>query len=382
MYKLKKLYLQLCGGQSLKKQLTAIDLFCGAGGFTEGLKKAGFCSVAGIDNHPHPLLTYKKNHPESMAIEKDIRDITKNFVVSKIPAIKKRSNDTFLLDLIVGGPPCQGFSSAGKGKLDDPRNHLVIEFFRVVNELKPKFFIFENVPMIKVKNGIRVKIWDEIVDYLDEMPYNWRDFILNASDFNVPQKRKRLFIIGCHEKLDNLIKDLKFTKTFKKKKITVKDAISDLEYNGKGGEFTKYPSEPKNEWQEERRNGSETLFNFFIPKHKSKTLKMFRSVKKGQLMRVNGKKGTTRWDGSKLSPTITGQPYDFIHYKSDRVPAPRELARLQSFDDTYEFLGPRTSGGSNRNIQISIDRQIGNAVAPLQAKGLGESIRRLLIDEF
>jgi DNA-cytosine methyltransferase len=199
---------------------TSVDLFCGAGGMTLGFKEAGIKCLSGIDNNRSACLTMKVNNPEMNIICDDIT----------LPKVKDKIVDTIKnkkIDLICGGPPCQGFSHAGKRFVDDPRNKLFRDYVDIVNRVKPKIIIMENVPgMLTLSKG---KIYAEIISLFKSLNYNIEGKLLMASDYGVPQKRKRLIIIGIRDDIKVDPSSLFPDKITKENQISAYDAISDLE---------------------------------------------------------------------------------------------------------------------------------------------------------
>ena len=173
----------------MKTNITYIDLFCGAGGFSLGLDECGFDNLFSIDIEPTFCSTYKTNFPKHILIQKDISKLTELDILN----ITKKSK----VDLVIGGPPCQGFSMAGNiGRkfIDDPRNHLFKEFARVVSIAKPKYFVMENVARLYTHNNGKTK--DEIINLFDSIGYNVKCKVINSADYGVPQIRNRVLFIG------------------------------------------------------------------------------------------------------------------------------------------------------------------------------------------
>lgn len=370
--------------------MIAIDLFCGAGGLSEGLRQAGFETRVGIDFDKTSIATYKINHPEAETILDDIANVTGE----QLKALAK-SDD---IDLIAGGPSCQGFSTHGKRIQDDPRNFLFKHFVRLVDEVRPKMFLMENVKgMLSYSKGLFRK---QIEEAFEEIGYKTAFTTICAADFGVPQLRYRVLFIGT--RLEGI--DLSFPKKTHgnstddlKPYVTVEDAISDLplmEGHYKE-ELRQYASDPKNAYQEYVRYGAskevslhisnalspqaQLIANFvgqgeglravpveFLPER----FKKMRTISNGQLRRDC----TTlyhRLDPYKPSYTITCYYRNvasgpFLHPWEDRSLSHREAARLMSFPDNYQFTG------------ANITRQIGNAVPPLMAKAIGLHILNLL----
>lgn len=209
--------------KQIKKHIsinTSIDLFCGAGGMTSGLAKSGIKSLLGLDFNRSACITFKVNNPESKVLWEDI---TKSDVKDSIVQLGKTSQ----VDLVCGGPPCQGFSHAGKRFIDDPRNQLFKDYIEVVSKINPKVVIMENVHgMLTMDNG---RVYKEVLDLFNNMGYEVEGRLLLASEYGVPQKRKRLIFIAVRKDL-NITPNILFPEKFTlDKPISTKDAIYDLE---------------------------------------------------------------------------------------------------------------------------------------------------------
>lgn len=341
---------------------TVIDLFCGCGGLSQGFIDAGYKVTLGIDKWKDAIETFNYNHKNSKGIVADLLDLEPD-VVSKNENIKE-------VDVIVGGPPCQGFSIAGKRIVDDERNQLYKTFVNFVDYFNPKAFLMENVPNIMSIGKGAIK--EQILKDFENLGYNVSYKILLASDYGVPQNRKRAFFVGLKENTE-----FEFPlPTTPKDKITSKDAISDLpEHTIDDG--TPYLNNINSPFQKQMRNGSKFVFNHQITEHKEKTVEIIAMVPDGGNYKNLPKElhstrkvniAWTRLNSLKPSFTIdTGHNHHF-HYEYNRVPTARESARLQSFHDDFVFLKGKTS-------QL---KQIGNAVPPLLAKELAISLKKYL----
>jgi DNA (cytosine-5)-methyltransferase 1/site-specific DNA-methyltransferase (adenine-specific) len=213
-----------------------LDIFCGAGGLSLGLEKAGFKTLIGVDFNSEALKTFKNNFPMSEII---CGDITKNDVKRKIFDLAKNK----MINMIVGGPPCQGFSLKGKKLgLDDPRNFLFKEYLEIVKELKPIVFVIENVKNILSSSNGYFK--NKILTEIKKLGYVVNYGVLNAANYAVPQNRERSFFIASKEKVISFPDEIK-------KKVTVRDAISDLSYlnSGEGKILSKYKNGAKSNYQ-------------------------------------------------------------------------------------------------------------------------------------
>jgi DNA (cytosine-5)-methyltransferase 1 len=343
----------------VQKKYSVLDLFSGCGGLSSGFD-VGFEVKYAIDNWKIALNTLKFNHPKTETIHADI---------SKITAKDFMQNDT--IDVIIGGPPCQGFSIAGKRIIDDERNKLYKQYLNFVNDLKPKAFLMENVPnIVAMGKGAVLK---SILKDFKAAGYKLNWSILKASDFGVPQDRRRFFLIGF---LEN--KEFDFSTLIKNKQnpITSKEAISDLPENDILSEVG-YPLKPKSEYQKLMRIGSNGIYNHVITKHTDQTKMIINLVPDGGNYKDLPEKykdtrkvniAWTRLNSKKPSFTIdTGHRHHF-HYKFNRVPTVREAARIQSFPDRFIFSG-------NKSDQ---EKQVGNAVPPILASILAKEILRIL----
>ena len=342
-----------------------LDLFCGAGAFSKGIEKnIEFKTVIGLDFDKHAIETFKYNNPGVIAIN---GDITNEKTKEKIVKLAKEEG----VNMIIGGPPCQGFSLKGKQLgLDDPRNFLFLEFFDIVKRLRPEVFVMENVKnMLTSMDGFFI---EQIKKRFQDIGYIVNYGVLNSKDFGVPQNRERAIIIG------SLSKSIPLPKSLGTKKVTVKEAISDLAYlnSGEGNTVSQYINKSESEYQKHLR-GKE-LFNHQATDHSSFAIEKLMMVppegdKRSIPIELHGKqKFATTWSRLKwneISPTIdtrfdTPSNGRNSHPVLHRSITPREAARIQSFDDSFVFKGPKTS----------VCKQIGNAVPPYLAKHIGKSI--------
>lgn len=343
-----------------------IDLFCGAGGLSLGFQKAGFNVVLGIDNDAMALKTFEKNHNGAKSICGDISKITYSKDIKDVIGNKK-------IDIIIGGPPCQGFSLSGPRNFDDPRNKLYLSYIRLVSEIKPKMFVIENVPGLVSLFGGQVK--DNIINRFTQMGYNVQYKKLCAADYGVPQYRNRVVFVGILKNLGS------FTyPTPSSNQISCEMALSDLPaLDGEflGDEIQDYISAPQNAYQELMRKGSIGVYNHIAAHHSERVKHIISFVPAGGNYKDlpaefrntrNFHVAWTRFPINKPAPTIdTGHRHHF-HYKYNRVPTVRECARLQSFPDDFIFLG-------NKTQQF---RQVGNAVPPLMAYRIAKEVKKAL----
>lgn len=344
-----------------------LDLFCGAGGFSYGMEKnPHFKTVISLDNDPYVADTFKKNLPDCDVIIGDITDIgTKERIVREA---RERG-----VNMIIGGPPCQGYSNKGKKLgLKDPRNFLFREYLSFVESLQPDVFVIENVKaLLSASNG-----WfrEEIVNKIRQLGYIVNYGVLNASLFGVPQARERAIFI-CSKR-----KEIHLPIGTEHPTITVRDAISDLAYlnSGEGAFEQAYQLPIQSTYQILMRATSSRLYNHVASKHKPVAIEKLMMIppEKGKEYlptQMTGKQkfrttwGRLKWD--EVSPTIDTRfdaasngtnNHPFLH----RAITPREAARIQSFDDCFVFYGSK----------IRIRKQIGNAVPPLLAKAIADQI--------
>lgn len=336
-----------------------IDLFCGAGGMSTGFEMAGFHPILAIDNWKDALDTYQFNKPGVDVLCADLSIMS--------PEAIKEKYGISSVDVIIGGPPCQGFSVAGKRIIDDVRNKLYKSFVAFVRVFQPRVFVMENVPNILSMGGGIIR--DSILSDFSKLGYSVHYKILTASDYGVPQNRRRAIFVGLKSNVD-----FAFPQPTVVKPITAKEALSDLpeESIEDGGQ---YPTLPQSEYQTKMRQGSTGLFNHAATVHTEQTKRIIAMVPDGGNYTCLPKElqatrkvhiAWTRLHSDRPSITIdTGHNHHF-HYKYNRVPTARESARLQSFPDSYRFLCGKTS-------QL---KQIGNAVPPLMAKSIAEAIKQ------
>lgn len=363
---------------------TVIDLFAGAGGMTEGLRKAGFQSVLANEYDDMAGLTFRTNHPEVPLIIKDIKELSVQEVL-EITGLKSGE-----LSMIAGGPPCQGFSLAGPRLDGDPRNQMFKEFVRLVAGLRPQAFLFENVSGIMSMSGGTVL--KAIVAEFTSIGYNCEYKLLSAADYGVPQARPRFILIGVREGETigfpepthgnlNGNRDL-FTNALKPYR-TVWDALSDLPaiHQGEGEEELQHSGVYYNDYQKERRGERRpgVIFNHRATRHSDLIVQRYAAIPEGgdnsqvpdelRTKKVN----VYKLDSQRPSRTVTcNHRTDLLHPKIPRGTTVREAARLQSFDDDYQFFGNLT----RKAKWVTQDDQVGNAVPPLLAKALGEHIIR------
>lgn len=391
------------------KEYTFVDLFSGAGGFTEGFLLAGngqheFRLVGASDIHAGAGATHLNRFRDTIGIDyeflvKDIRDT--DFLDQLVANIQKSSQrDT--VDVVVGGPPCQGFSVFGKRDESDPRNNLFLNYLKVIETLTPKYFVMENVPGLATMYEGKVveRIYEEIAKIRSAKYRISGPVYVNASTYGVPQSRDRILFIGSREDMPQVSE---LSATAARKAVSVKEALHDLSFLSAWERADEYhPSFPASSpFQIESRHGrlfkklgikrrDMRLLNHEAAKHTPDVIARFAMIEPGcgfesiptelwEKHLSTNKKWCMRLHPDRFSNTVVTLPDDFIHYAKPRIPTAREMARLQSFDDTFEFVGPRTTGGGgagnkNRAKDLPQYTQIGNAVPPLMARGIGEII--------
>ena len=331
-----------------KRKLTYIDLFCGAGGLSLGFDRQGFENVFSLDIEPACCKTYSRNFPLHRIVQKDISDLSGK-EVRQLVGRKK-------IDVVIGGPPCQGFSIAGpigRRFIADPRNRLFQEFARIVSVVKPTLFLMENVARLFTHNQGRTR--EEIVSIFNDLGYRVECKILNAADYGVPQLRSRAIFIGS--KLPRETGFPKASVSEPQHYATVEETIGSLPPLV-AGETSDIP-------------------NHRAMRHSAQMLRKMAYVEDGgdrtnipETLRP--KSGDVRkyirYASGKPSVCITGDMRKVFHYRQNRALTVRELARIQSFPDDFVFLG----------TQISQQQQVGNAVPPMLAEALAQHIKRYL----
>lgn len=342
-----------------------IDLFAGVGGLSLGFEMCGFEVVIANEFDSSIAEAYIKNRNNPNMVVADIQDLPIEETFSKYKG---------KVDLIVGGPPCQGFSQKGQRKsINDPRNFLFRYYVDVVATVQPKYFVMENVPgLLTTEKGL---FKNEIMKLFSDLGYKVNAEVLCAADYGVPQNRKRAFIIG--KKTNGVPVSMPEKKD---KVITIWNAISDLAYleSGEGEEVQIYRNEPQSDYQREMRKTSEFLYNHVATNHSKLALERLSMIPpKGgkeylppEHLTKSIYSGTwERMDADDVSVTITTR-FDtpssgkFTHPYLNRAITVREAARIQSFPDDFHFFGTKTS-------QM---KQVGNAVPPLLAKAVAEAI--------
>lgn len=348
--------------------MNAIDLFAGCGGLSKGFMDAGFNIIVGVDNDQAALNTFALNHNGAIPLN---ADLSKQETFDEIRRIAGNRS----IDVIIAGPPCQGFSLTGPRNFDDTRNKLYLAVIEMVKQYQPKGFIIENVPgMATLYNG---QIKDEILRRFRNMGYNIECKILCAADYGVPQIRKRLVFMGIRSDIGVP----KFPEPYftPEEYRTCRDALSDLPSREEtlGEEKDEYTCKPQTEYQRLMRGNCKVLYNHVATNHTKMVKDTIALVPEGgnykdlppgwgESRRFN--EAWTRYHGDKPSKTIDTGHRNHFHYKYNRVPTIRENARLQSFPDDFVFTGTRTQQ----------NRQVGNAVPPLLGYALGKELLSII----
>lgn len=402
------------------RKYTVIDLFAGCGGLSLGLYQAGWSGVFAVEKNKcafetlkHNLID-KKHHfnwPEWLPQEPtDIVELLRQHE-DELKSLRGK------IDLVAGGPPCQGFSMAGKRMENDQRNKLVFSYISFIRLVQPRLLLFENVKGFtysfdKTKNPDAIPYSQIVVEQLEKLGYDVTPYIINFAEFGVPQRRKRFILVGVRkakkirskefmgrlkEQLPKFIEQHRLTKS-----PTLSDAISDLlKSNGteptpdrpgfQSGRYGK-PLTPYQKFLRMDISESQDVPNSHsFARHTSEKTSCFekllseRSTIAGR--RIDGderkkwgirQRGITVLDPNTVSPTITGAPDDYLHYSEPRIMTVRECARIQSFPDWYEFKSKYTTGGEMRKREVPRYSQVGNAIPPLFAYQIGLILKEML----
>lgn len=406
---------------SAKPRLSFIDLFAGCGGLSLGLVRSGWRGLFAIEKSPDAFATLQHNLcgangqydwpdwlPQQAMTTEELLDTYQEELTQLAGSV----------DLIAGGPPCQGFSFAGRRNHADPRNRLTEQYIKLVDIIRPKYLLLENVKGFKTafKDAKKPPYSEIVQETLGRLPwggYRVYSTMLNASSFGVPQPRARFIMVAIRADLTSsdtpdpfseisaLSEDFLAKKKLKSRVTTVMDAISDLETrrqgfaessDTKGFKEVDYKEPNKlTPFQRLMRSGvsSEHKPNSLrLARHNPTTVTRFedvlRTCEKGKALSKEDrerfglkKQCFTPLHPEQLSKTITTLPDDLLHYSEPRILTVRENARIQSFPDSFEFLGKYTTGGSRRREECPRYTQVGNAVPPLMAEALGSLIQKI-----
>lgn len=398
-------------------KLSYIDIFAGCGGLSLGLYNAGLEGLFAVEKNNDAFNTLRYNLIEKNEhfkwikwlpqTEHDINELLKNYYKQLCTLNQK-------VQIVVGGPPCQGFSMAGKRDENDSRNMLSSSYLNFVKIIHPRIIFFENVHGFTFsfrKSEInKIPYSKYVANELEKLGYKVKFEMVDLSNFGIPQKRKRFILIGCLDTDPNIFFKKLYSNSDKflknkglTKRITTKDAIGDIQRSR--GEVAS-PDSPRynagiygeatSNYQKLMRVKNNTKKGCAIDSHRftnhTKEImvineKMLRLCPRGKRIvpddgYVDGfrKRGVTVLDENSQSPTVTSHPDDIIHYNEPRILTVRELARLQSFPDWYEFKGKYTTGGNLRKIEVPRFTQVGNAIPPLFAEQVGLVLKEMLSD--
>jgi DNA (cytosine-5)-methyltransferase 1 len=417
-------------GQNIKGEgiLTFSDVFAGCGGISLGLISAGWQGCFAIEKNTNAFETLKTNlvdgqlgvfnWPEWLPKEAiSTSDLLKNYN-HNLDALKGK------ISLLAGGPPCQGFSMAGRRTHSDPRNSLTEDYIKLVEKLQPRILLIENVrgftlPFKKHGNGDSKDIpySTKVMERLEKIGYKVFSELIDLSRYGVPQARKRFIIIAirkddsAHKRLNGKTpfdilasnrQNFLFTKGLPiDRPVTVKQAIGDLELSGK--ELIESTDFELKGYKQIVYNNTGNKSNFVklmrkgtnaspdslrLPKHKPDTIRQFRKIittcvqgktlSKDDRKRLGIKKhALTPLHGDSPSATITTLPDDMVHYSEPRILTVRENARIQTFPDWFQFTGKYTTGGKDRKNECPRYTQVGNAVPPLFSEAIGQVLKGL-----
>lgn len=341
---------------------TFVDLFAGAGGLSWGLKEAGMTCLLASDHWDDAVVTYRHNMPDHQVVNADIRDLTVARLRRLLPAKP---------DWIVGGPPCQGYSTVGKRNRSDPRNVLFMEFRKLVKGIKPQGFLIENVLGLK-----DMSYEHEVTESFKELGYRVRFMVLTSAEYGVPQLRRRVVFVGHRER--GLFQGPAITHE-EDTYVSVADAIFDLPELRAGQSTDTYDKLPVTPYQKLMRQTEDTLQGHIVSKHPDHLVKAISFIPDGgnrlaippkYQPRAGFHNSYSRLASWRPAVAITqnlGKPSATrcIHPTQHRGLTTREGARLQSFPDRFHFIG----GVTSQRLQV------GNAVPPLLAQAVGEALQ-------
>lgn len=390
------------------KKYYVLDLFSGAGGMAEGFLQAGFHIPYASDKSQQAADTYIHRHTQlGFPVKYYCGDITKLAEPKELKSFLNK--DLNNIDVVCGGPPCQGFSLAGQRKTDDIRNLLVKSYIKILSQVKPKYFVMENVlgilsaqfskytSVITKKKYKNTNVINVLKNEFKAIGYSRVNIkTLDASEFGVPQKRNRVIFLGTR---DDIEIELTHPIPTQLHPVSTKEAIDDLATINNGSIVEKYTRKATSEYQKNSRKGrtlningktisNEKLTNHQTSVHTSHVIERFSLLKQGEtvramLHRLNDEE-KERFKTKKLnckrlvakhpSATVLTLPDDLVHYSKNRILTVREMARLQSFDDSFEFVGKRTTGGNLRKSETPQYTLVGNAVPPLLAYAIAKKI--------
>ena len=358
------------------KKFNVIDLFCGAGGLSRGFLDAGFDVLLGVDFDDAALKTFEMNHGNAKAMKLDLFDHDNINKIKEFLENQKKS-----VDVLVGGPPCQGFSLAGKREEDDKRNVLYSAMVKTAKLLKPKIVVLENVPgMLTLYDGVGKK---RIFEDFTELGYKMSVKVLYAPDYGVPQIRRRAIFIGILGGQEEFVYPEPILE--QENYITCKAALSDLPSLNGDVDYSldtvrDYLFAPVTEYQKLMRKNSERVYNHYPTKHAQKTIDNISRIPDGgnyknlppeEAKKFKYHESLHRYCSWKPSLTVDTGHRTHFHYEYNRIPTVRECARLQSFPDDFIFTG-------SKQQQY---KQVGNAVPPLLGRAIAVKVKELLKNE-
>lgn len=401
---------------------TCIDLFVGCGGLSLGLYLAGWQGLFAIEKNAFPFETLKHNLIDNKKhfdwpdwlpqTNHDINEILEKYQ-DQLKALRGK------VDLVAGGPPCQGFSMAGKRVEDDVRNQLVFSYIKFIDLVHPRMLLFENVKgftyAFDKKNDSDAEPYShKVIRGLQKLGYNVKPHVFDFSNYGVPQRRKRFILVGVQDGLgspDNFEqlllthRDAFLKSKGLKPNVTLKEAISDLlRSNGElttpdrkgfnsgvygNAHLSNYEKAMRGDYPKTHPIPDSHSFAHHSP-DKTALFQRLLSEYQPRGKRIDGKareawgikqRGITVLDPNAVSPTITGQPDDYLHYSEPRIMTVRECARIQSFPDWYEIRAKYTTGGDMRKFEVPRYSQVGNAIPPLFAEQAGIVLKEILHNE-
>lgn len=339
---------------------TFIDLFAGVGGLTAGLEAAGWQSVLAVEHWRDAIDTYRQNFPGHTVYGGDVRALSVAQLARLVPGD---------VDLVAGGPPCQGWSTVGKRRWDDERNDLFTEFMRIVRAVRPRHFLIENVVGLRDMGAP-----EAVIELFSGLGYRVSVQVVRAADFGVPQLRKRIIFVGSRD--GSRFLPIRGTA---KSVVTVWDAIGDLPVVAAGETATHYTQQPATPYQRKLRRGSTTLQGHTVSAHPARLVEAISHIPDGGNRRSipdhlqprsgfhNSYSRLASWLPAVAVTSNLGKPSATrcIHPFQDRGLTAREGARLQSFPDRFHFTG----GLVSQRLQVA------NAVPPLLSAALGAALR-------
>jgi DNA (cytosine-5)-methyltransferase 1 len=414
---------------------TFIDLFAGCGGLSLGMSLAGWQGVFAIEKADDAFKTFEANFLSGPA---SIRFEWPNWLEKRAHSIEDvlRNHEADIrrlrgsIDVVAGGPPCQGFSFAGRRNKNDPRNRLFEQYVQFVSDVQPKVVVLENVNGMQIAHGASKRgqgvrpgpkpksYYQKLVEALDSIGYVAEGWIVNAADYSVPQQRSRLVVVGLQRELvdrldGGIVSVIDFIRAWGlvqrgefgfPDRLSAQDAISDLEIRGrpllecrdpcsrKGFLVPTYdgPTTGYQRWAN-KGVGKDAMDSTRLARHRELVVEKFEAIlrecRKGVSVSDADrerlgmlKHRTVPMSPNKPAPTITTLPDDVLHYSEPRILSVRESARLQSFPDWFRFQGKYTTGGERRKRDCPRYTQVGNAVPPLLARAVGLAVRHILAE--